>query len=635
MNLTVMRKTLELLAPAKDADTGIAAIRAGADAIYIGGPSHGARAAAGNSVEDIRRLCDFAHIFRARVYVTLNTLIYDDELEQVEKLVRELYAAGVDALIVQDMALLRMKLPPIALHASTQCDTRTPEKAEFLARAGFSQIVLPREFTLDEIRAVAERVEVPLEAFVHGALCVCYSGDCRASLVSGGRSANRGECAQICRLPYDLVDGEGRVLVADRHLLSLRDLKRIDDLEEMADAGVRSFKIEGRLKGKSYVMNVVRAYSEALDALCARRPGDYCRQSAGIVESDFEPDVNKTFNRGYTEFFLREPRPKTSDFASTLTPKFVGNAIGTVANVKGNVVTLRPIEKGAVLPEIANGDGLGWFDRGGRFDGARVNRAEGNRIILLRPVDIPVGTKIYRNFDKMFEDALESSTISRYLPVDITLRTASGMIVADIADPLRGLSATVSADCNAEASRSPQENTQREIFSRLGGTCYRLNEFTTEAGDIFIPRSVLTSLRRAAVDSLDKAAAATMPLDLRRPENHDAPLPPNIHSGKAEVLTFHDNVANRLAEKFYREHGAKEIAPAMETDMPSESEEVRVMTTRYCLRREMGACLRTAGAGKLPSTLFLRPKNSVSARTMRIDFDCAVCCMHLTALPLE
>ena len=308
---------IELLAPAKNIECGIEAIRHGADAVYIGAPKYGARAAAGNTVEDLRRLAEYAHQFGARVYVTLNTIIYDDELDEVEQLVWELYRIGIDALIVQDMALLTMKLPPIELHASTQTDNRTPEKVKFLHENGFSQVVLARELSLDEIAAIHRVTPVPLEAFVHGALCVSYSGQCYASQACFGRSANRGECAQFCRLPFDLVDADGRVIVKNRHLLSLKDMNRSAHLEAMMDAGVRSFKIEGRLKDVTYVKNVTACYRQAIDAILARRP-EYERASLGVSTYTFEPQLDKSFNRGFTDYFITGQRSEVYSFATAL-----------------------------------------------------------------------------------------------------------------------------------------------------------------------------------------------------------------------------------------------------------------------------------------------------------------------------
>ena len=325
--MTTTPRPIELLAPARNAATARAAILHGADAVYIGASHHGARAAAGNSVADIAATAELAHLYGARVYVTVNTLVYDNELAEVEQLAKELYRAGVDALIVQDMALLRLDLPPIALHASTQCDIRTPEKARFLADAGFSQIVLARECTLEETAAIAAAVpDTPIEAFCHGALCVSYSGDCQASFATTGRSANRGECAQICRLPYDLTDHAGRVIVRNRHLLSLRDLNRSADIAAMLAAGVSSFKIEGRLKDEAYVKNTVAAYRAIIDRAIAAEPQNYRRLSAGTSSLTFTPDLSRSFNRGYTPYFLTsDPRQK---MGSHLSPKSTGTAVG-------------------------------------------------------------------------------------------------------------------------------------------------------------------------------------------------------------------------------------------------------------------------------------------------------------------
>lgn len=613
-------RNLQLLAPARDKQTAIAAINCGADAIYMGGPDHGARAAAANSIDDITEVCNYAHQFGVKVYVTLNTLIYNDELAGVEKLVHKLYAAGVDALIVQDMGLLRMKLPPIALHASTQCDTRTPEKAEFLEQLGMSCIVLPREFTLEQIRQVAKRVNVALEGFVHGALCVCYSGDCRASLVNGGRSANRGECAQICRLPYDLVDGTGKVIVADRHLLSLRDMNRLTHLAELADAGISSFKIEGRLKSVDYVMNTVAVYSQALNELCAAHPDKYRRESFGSTAIGFNPDINKSFNRGFTTYFLNDTKPGKGALSSPLTPKWVGCEVGTVTRTTPRAITAK------LTQELHNGDGLGYFDANGRFTGFRLNRADGNTLYPAAAVNIARGTKLYRNSDKLFDDAMRSARPVRRISVDMELRTYPDGLALSISDE-RGCNITTTLQCTLDEARTPQLDARKRTLERLGNTIYALRSLSDTVGNLFVPASLLTSLRTQAIDLLDHAAAATRKLELRRSENKDARVP-------YENLTFHDNVANRAARKLYTDHGATTIAPAMEVDMPSANKEAHVMTTRFCLRREMGACLKTADADKLPTSLFLRPTKD-GVRTMRLQFDCANCQMQIYALPTE
>ncbi len=434
--------SIELLAPARNADVGICAINHGADAVYIGAASHGARAAAGNSTDEIARLCRHAHQFAARVYVTLNTLIYPSELKDVERLIHQLYRAGVDALIVQDLALLRLDLPPISLHASTQCDIRTPEKARFFQDLGFSQLVLPREMTLEEIRAVRAATSVPLEGFVHGALCVSYSGQCYASHLCGGRSANRGECAQICRLPFDLIDGRGRVLVKGKHLLSLHDLNRLEDLPAMIDAGISSLKIEGRLKDEAYVKNVVSAYDRKLRQIGAPRT------SLGVVERTFTPDVSKSFNRGFTSHFLYDPR--ATGVASHESPKSLGAEIGRVQSIRGNRIELqRPAQ-------LANGDGLNFLFRD-KTVGFRVNRFEPPKTIIctghLAPEGLKPGDTLRRNADKRFADILAAPTTARRtIPLTLTLRRAGSQLILEDAS---GTAAAVDFP-PAEAARTPQ-----------------------------------------------------------------------------------------------------------------------------------------------------------------------------------
>ena len=615
-------RPLELLAPARDRETAVAAIDCGADAVYIGGPHHGARAAASNSIEDIRFVCQYAHRFRAKVYVTLNTLIYDNEIDDVRRAVADLHAAGVDALIVQDLGLLRMDLPPIPLHASTQCDTRTPGRARFLEQLGMDCIVLPREMSLDEIRSVADAVSVRLEGFVHGALCVCYSGDCRASLLNGGRSANRGECAQICRLPYNLTDASGRVIVANRHLLSLKDLNRLDRLADMADAGISSFKIEGRLKSHLYVMNTVLAYSRALDAVCAANPDKYCRASVGRVNADFEPDVNLSFNRGFTPYYIdgrQSIRP--ASLSQPLTPKWAGAPVGRVKAVRGRQLT---VDSKAVFQP---GDGLSYFDADGRFCGFRVNTVNGNVLGLSAPVAIKPGTHIFRNYNKAFEDRLNASRTERRIPVSMTLRSIPGGIALAMSCA-RGCRVESTVQCNLDAARTPQLQARRNALSKLGDTVYILDNYTDDLGDVFVPASVLSALRRRTVAMLDHAAEATRIPARRSPEQADAVWP------EGDSLSFHSNVSNRLASQLYRDHGVKSIEAALEVAPPSPEQETRVMSSRFCLRRELRACLRTPSGSKLPRELYLDQADG-RIRRMRIDCDCANCIMHLTALPAD
>ncbi len=602
---------IELLAPAKDIEIARKAILCGADAVYIGASSHGARAAAGNSVADIGRLAEFAHGFGVKVYVTVNTLVYDNEIPTVERLIRELYHVGVDALIVQDMGILRMDIPPIDLHASTQCDIRTAEKAKFLAESGFSRVVLARELSLDEISTIHREVDVELEAFIHGALCVSYSGDCRASYATTKRSANRGECAQICRLKYELTDSAGQKLAPQAHYLSLRDLNRLADLESLVTAGVSSLKIEGRLKDENYVMNAVAAYSRRLDEIVARSEGGFIRSSWGKSVPGFIPELDKGFNRGFTSYFYTDVTP-ASRMASLQTPKMTGLPVAIATGTTKGGIRIRSNEP------IANGDGLGFFTPEGVFTGFRVNRADGNVIIPATPVMVKPGTQLYRNRDKAFDDMLSSAQPKRAIDIDLTLSITSKGIVSLTATDTVGHSASATALLpTVDPAKSPQTDARRRLLSKLGDTRFVLRHLADTVGQIFIPASVLTSLRRDTIAALEATMISTYHFRYRRPENHAAKLP-------TEIITMHSNVANRLAEKFYADHGATSIAPALETS-PVMPGDIHVMTTRYCLRRELGACLKTKGAARYPSPMFLRSPGI----DLRLDFDCRNCCMNI------
>lgn len=614
-------RKLELLAPARDAATGMAAIRHGADAVYIGGPAFGARSAAGNTIGDIQRVVDFAHIFGVKVYVTLNTIIYDNELDDVRSLVTDLDRIGVDALIVQDMALLGIDIPPIELHASTQCDCRTPGKVAAMAAAGFSQIVLPREFSLDQIReAAAAAPDTSLEVFVHGALCVSYSGDCHAGWVTQHRSANRGECPQICRLQYTLTDSSGKpVRVPDgapatRHWLSLADMRRIDSLGDLADAGASSFKIEGRLKGVSYVKEVTAAYSQALDRLVASAPDRYVRASYGRADVNFKPDTDACFNRGFTRYFLRGS--DATGISATRSPKWTGRPVGRLVMSRPRFLTLD------TDVSLHAGDGLGWFGDDGAFRGFRVNRVDdAGRIYPAPGSDVPVrpGTQLYRNRDNDREAMLgRDDTARRTIGLSAVLRlTPDRRPVIDLTDE-RGCSVSVAAAeaCN-DIARTPQADARRALIGRLGDTVYRLDSLDDLCGDAFIPAKALSALRREATDALDRAWR----LSYRRTRRRAATLAPDAFAGTE--LTYHANVANRAACKFYEDHGAKVGQKALEVS--PQSGDLRVMTTRYCLRRELGACLRDASVrDRLPSgDLYL----DAPFGRLRLHCDCANCCM--------
>lgn len=605
-----MRK-IELLAPARNVETAIEAIRHGADAVYIGGPGYGARAAAGNSVEDISRLCAYAHLFQAKVYVTLNTIIYDDELSEVEKLVRALYEAGVDALITQDLALLSLDLPPIPLHASTQMDNCTPGRAEMLEAAGYSQIVLARELSIDQIRQIHAATTLPLEAFVHGALCVSYSGRCYASEYCFGRSANRGRCAQFCRLAFDLVDADGRTLETGKYLLSLRDMNRSLSLEEMMDAGISSFKIEGRLKDTAYVKNVTAYYRRAIDAILARRPDDYSRSSIGVSHYNFEPCLEKSFNRGFTEYLLHQ---RSSDLWNFSTPKAIGEYVGDVRRVGKRSFVLQG------HASISNGDGLVFVNAEQKLEGFRANRVEGNEIFPLKMPRITPSTPLYRNEDRLWEAALARPTARRNIPIAIRLdeSTDGYSLSACMADTLQEI-CTCNFAIEVQAATKPQRDNIVRNLSKLGDSPFVASEVTISTrGERFIPASQLSEMRRTLVE------AATQTLLRNHEADREQRRQPSATPQVAATLTYTANIANRLARRWAMEHGAKSIAPAFEISQPQEG---ALMTCRHCLRYALGQCPKTTGhrpAWREPLALRLP-----DGRQFPLRFDCAQCEMQV------
>lgn len=489
-----MPRTLELLAPARTADIGIEAVRHGADAVYIGAERFGARAAAGNSVDDIARLVRFAHPFGAKVYVTVNTLLHDNELDEVRRLVNALAEVGADALIVQDERLRAMDLP-LPLHASTQMDNRTAEQVERLYSQGYEQVVLARELSLTDIARIHRHVpEARLEVFVHGALCVSLSGRCYVSEQLFGRSANRGECAQVCRMEFDLEDETGHKIITQRHLLSLKDLCQLDALEQLADAGASSFKIEGRLKGMSYVKNVTAAYSEALNSLVARHPDRYVRASRGEVELHFRPDVQKSFNRGFTHYFLFG---READIFCPATPKSLGQPVGHLRRAERTYVVVDSTRR------FANGDGLCCLTPQGSLLGFRVNRAEGTRLYLHEQVVWPRGMEgavVYRNFDKEFEDTLaRADSAERTLPLSVNIAHKDDTFTLEATDGARRV--TLTDTFAAEPARTPQADNLHRQFARLGHTPFRLHNLTIlYKENLFIPSSLLTQWKNQLVE---------------------------------------------------------------------------------------------------------------------------------------
>lgn len=634
-------RTLELLAPAKNLECGVAAISHGADAVYIGADHFGARASAGNSVADIHALCDFAHLFGAKVYVTVNTIIYEDELSATQELITRLAEVGVDALLVQDMSTLAMRRVALAkvgrvplLHASTQMDNRTAEKVAWLRDLGFTRAVLARELSVDEIKAIHEAVpEVELEVFVHGALCVSYSGQCYASQCLFGRSANRGECAQVCRMSYDLVDADGRVVVKDRYLLSMKDMCQVDHLEQLADAGASSFKIEGRLKDADYVKNVVAAYSQRLNEIIKRRGGDYRRASWGRVDYAFQPDLAKTFNRGYTDYFLRG---RQHGLPTMFTPKALGEFVGTVKDLRGDSFRV------SGMAAFANGDGLcfvkdqadGSAQQGELLEGFRVNRVEGNRLFPFHmPRGLRRGMSLYRNNDVAFGKALAGETARRVVPVSMEFgATPDGFRLAMTVDTGEGktLEWAVATPFEHQQANRPQEDNIRKQLSKLGGTIFEQKDLTIDqdAKGLFIPSSVLAQLRRDAVEAYGKALEkATADVGLIR-DQEGTGAPARFWSEEYKKYPYLFNVANREARAFYEAHGLSGMEPALET---AEPRGVVAMQCRYCIRYELGFCVRRGGKKpewREPLTLRLG-----DGRGFRLDFRCGECQMNL--LPAE
>ena len=625
---------IELLSPAKDAEVGIAAINHGADAVYIGGPAFGAREKAGNTIADIERLCRHAALFDAKVYVTLNTLLYDSELETARQIALDCWNAGVDALIVQDMALLQMGLP-IPLHASTQCDNLTVEKVKFLEAVGFSQVVLGRELSVEQIRAIRQQTTVPLEFFVHGALCVSHSGQCYLSHYIGNRSANRGACAQPCRLPWDLLDETGRVLVKGKHLLCLKDLNNSAHLEELMEAGVTSFKIEGRLKEADYVKNVTAYYRRLLDGIFERRP-EWAAASAGHCRYDFEVNPEKSFNRGFTDYFIHGRQP---GIGSPDTPKSMGEYIGVVKWC--NSVQLE-IETDKLLH---NGDGLCFLNGDGELIGFRAdvvrNGTDGVRngtvcnISTNRPHGARRGYRIYRNYDIEWQKQVDASKGNRKIDIHLVLsETETGYELSGKLKPENGkrsvfLSTPKIAATNPEKAL---ENIRRKLM-QWGDTVFNPVQLELRLEQPrLIPASVLGEMKRTWVEqmtaslvelhrqarSCEKGIEATDPT----PSSDATPLSAPYSTSS---LSYLGNVTNHLAEAFYRQHGVEEIEPALEKTF-SKAPGLTLMTTHHCIRYANGMCLRERPSYTGP--LYIRHGEN----TFRLEFDCKQCLMKIISV---
>ncbi len=600
---------LELLAPAKNADFGIEAIKHGADAVYIGGPSFGARYGAGNTVADIARLSAFAHRYHAKVFVALNTILRDDELEGARLLTWEMYEAGADALIIQDMGLLELELPPIKLHASTQTDNRNPAKVKFLEDAGFSQVVLAREMSLKEVAEVAAQSHVALEYFVHGALCVAFSGQCFISHAHTGRSANRGECSQACRLPYTLIDDKGKTITENQHLLSMKDNNQSANILALARAGVSSFKIEGRLKDLSYVKNITAHYRSLLDAVIADNP-EFSRASSGRSTYSFTPQPDKTYNRGYTDYFANDRQDDIGAFDS---PSFVGEAIGEVSEIGAGSFTVN------TEGTFNNGDGVCFYDAHGEVVGMRINRADGKTLYPAEmPAELTEGATLFRNRDQEFERSLEKESAERHISVTPIFSETTDGFVLTLTDE-DGISVAVDLPHGKEIAKNGERALAalQEQLGKFGNTLFAAQPVKLQLSQAyFLPTSAVNALRRQTTEKLEAARLAAHPRPPRAvPASDPAPYP-------QDELTYLGNVFNAKARQFYEKHGVKLIAEAYEANQ--EKGMVSLMITRHCLRYSFNLCPKEVKHLKPdPMTLVNGSEKLI------LKFDCKACEMHV------
>jgi len=628
--MSLLPHQLELLAPARSADIGIAAIHHGADAVYIGGPSFGARSSAENSVADIARLVQEAHRFHARIFVTLNTILRDDELEAARRLIHQLYDAGVDALIIQDMGLLELDLPPIQLHASTQTDIRTPEKAKFLQDAGLNQLVLARELTLPQIAAIrsALRDDTTIEFFVHGALCVAYSGQCFISHAHTGRSANRGDCSQACRLPYQVKDSAGRIVAHDKHVLSMKDNNQSENLRALVDAGVRSFKIEGRYKDMAYVKNITAHYRLLLDEILEARP-DLAAASSGRTALGFTPDPEQNFNREFTDYFVQGRKQDIGAFDS---PKNPGRYIGWVTKVDEKSLELQADPE----LELHNGDGLCYFDLQKELVGLQTNRVEKLdaglwRIFPKDPIsglkDLRKGVSVNRNRDMSWVRGLEKKSSERKIDAWLKLSDIEGGVALHITDA-DGCEGRAALRLALEPAKDAQQGLGKleEALGKLGETCFSAVNISVETAQAwFIPASQLNALRREAVVNLEEARLAAW--QAQRPQRQVAVVPPTPYP--EDSLSYLANVFNHKARDFYAKHGVKVIDAAYESQ--EEEGEVSLMITKHCVRYSLSLCPKQAkGVTGVQGTVRAEPLQLINGKEkLTLRFDCKPCEMHV------
>ncbi len=604
---------IELLLPAKDLSTGKTAINHGADAVYIGASAYGARQAAGNSLQDIDALVQYAHLYGSKVHVTVNTVLFDHELERARKLLWDLYDIGVDAVLIQDLGLLKLDIPPLTFHASTQCHNHSVERIRFLEKAGFSRAVLARETDLETVRQIHSQTNIELEAFVHGALCVCYSGQCYISRMMTGRSGNRGECAQICRTRFDLRDADGRTLIHNKHLLSLKDMCRADYLEEMMNAGIVSFKIEGRLKNESYVKNVTAFYRQRLDSVLDGHPE--CRRvGSGVTRFFFTPDIHKTFNREYTSYYIDGYRDSVGSISSFDTPKAIGESIGILKQINGKYL-FEATGKGQQA--IVNGDGLCFINADGELEGFLVNGVEGDRIIPQKPLSHFQKVKLYRNIDKNFEKILSGKTAERKIAVDIEFEELAEGVRLTLTDE-DGCMVRVGENVELAPAQQPEKmsETLRTALAKLGGTPFEARSITITKCIAFLRAGYINELKSKAVGRLAAARITHF-----RPQDNPLAYSPEPLFQRADYLR---NITNEAHRSVYEDFGATEIEYGL--DKTEDYAGKALMTCKYCLRYELGWCHHRIDGSKVPKDpLFL-----VSGRhRFRLEFDCGKCEMRI------
>ena len=604
-------KKIELLSPARDLETGKAAINCGADAVYIGAPRFGARMAVSNSLSDIEKLIHYAHKYYAKVYITLNTLLFDNEIEPCLDIAKQAFNSGADALIIQDMGLIEAGLPPIPLFASTQTHNTNWQKVLFLEKIGFQRVILARELTIEEIRAIRQKTTVELESFIHGAICVGYSGQCYLSNVLAGKSGNRGECAQPCRWDYSLKNIDGNTIINNKHLLSLKDLNQSENIEILLNAGVTSFKIEGRLKDLTYIKNITGWYRQILDSVIEKNQGNYKPASSGKTILNFMPDPERTFNRGFTEYFING---RKSNIASFISPKSIGKAVGTVKSVSSNYLIIETSEP------VHNGDGLCYINEHQVLKGFRVNKVIGNKIIPFEIPEINIGNVLYRNQDQLFEKLVSRQKSSRKIKV-----------LFEISETKDGVKLLAKDEDNIEAKY--ELKIKKEIASHIDNFPENIKNGLSKTGDsifeveniglnfpnhLFLPISVINEIRRETLKQLEEKRI----LACKRPEiflsNNNYPYP-------EQKLDYKGNVLNKFAAMFYKQHGVNTIEPGFE--LSSERENKVLMRTKYCIKYELGKCYKLSGDNQgLNKRLFLVNKKV----NLKLDFDCRNCEMKIS-----